>query len=61
MEQAGMVASFSRRLDYEFVIWLFGSRGFGFPEFISWSALKPAPAGKTAELPTREQPLKETP
>jgi hypothetical protein len=37
-----MVAFFGSRLDYEFVIWLFGSGGFGFPEFIPWSALKPA-------------------
>jgi hypothetical protein len=49
-----MVASFSLRLDYEFVIWLFGSCGFGFPEFIPWSALKPASGNN---LPTCPCPL----
>lgn len=35
-----MVAFFGLALDYEFVIWLFGRGGFGFPEFIPWSAQK---------------------
>jgi hypothetical protein len=33
-----MVAFFSPAQDYEFVIWVFGSGGFGFSEFVLWSA-----------------------
>jgi Domain of unknown function (DUF4148) len=45
-----MVALSAARPDYEFVIWLSGWHESGFPEFIPWSALKPASQA------TRSQP-----
>lgn len=52
-----MVAFFGPALDYEFVIWLSGNRGSGFPEFIPWSAQKPPPCSRSQLQSTPLNPV----
>jgi hypothetical protein len=50
-----MVAFLPSRLDYEFVMLMFGRRGFGFSHFVLWSASSRPQSTKPLNEPTQPQ------